>query len=473
MSSSWDPVLFCEEVLGFTPWHAEGLGCDSQADILRSAAKHRRVAIRSGHKCGKSRMCAALALWEFVCWPGSRTVLTAPTHRQIDEIIWREVRDLHRNARIPIGGVLAKTPGKGLRHPKFGTQVFGFSTNEADKLSGISGSRVTYIVDEASGVDPAIYTAIAGNRMSGARLVLISNPTQPTGEFYAAFHVKAALYVRHHISSLKVAEAVERGDIPRHPGMADAAAVAEFKREYGEGTDDYRVRVEGEFALAGAHAIIRASDYDAAVLRWEPIGNQPEWRRSRLEVGVDVAHMGDDNSVIVARRGRHVYEPETHKQLDGPQLALKVWNYVSSLREHTDQTAVARKPRVRVEAVGVGVSCYDHLRLNYSQWLDVVKFDPASKAAESHKYVNLRAEAWFNAKKVLSTAPYQLPEHHRMREEALSVHYLYDKKNRYQAEPKKSIKKRLGQSPDCGDALIICLWDPPDSFGRAVRIRGL
>ena len=49
----------------------------------------------------------------------------------------------------------------------------------------------------------------------------------------------------------------------------------------------------------------------------------------------------------------------------------------------------------------------------------------------------------------------------------------YDAKNRYQVEAKKGIKKRLGSSPDHGDALVICLWDPPEGFGRLVRIPGL
>jgi len=471
-----DPVLFCWEVLGFHPWESTAVSCATQADILRSAAKDNRVAIRSGHKCGKSRICAALALWEFVCWPGSRTVITAPTHRQIENIIWRELTSLYKNARRPIGGVLHKTPGKGLEHPKHQTQVIGFSTNEADRVSGISGKRVTYIVDEASGVDPAIFTAIEGNRAAGkaSRLVMISNPTQPTGTFYDAFHAKARFYTRHHISSRQVAHARAKGKgrFPKGPGLADIDWVKEKEDEWGFDSDDLRVRCDGDFAKSGAQSIVSAANYDAAVKRWSPGGARP-WRKNRLEVAVDVAHFGDDTSAIVGRRGHYVYRPEGHNQLDGPQLALKVWNYVQSLTEHTDHSAVTKKPRVRVELVGVGASCFDTLRHDYSRWLDVVAYIPSASAEDPEKHINLRAEVWFNARDRISVSPYEIPEHPRMRDETLAVHYLYDKTNRYQAESKKNIKKRLKVSPDFGDAFVMCLWDPPQGFGRTVRIPGL
>lgn len=478
-----DPVLFCHEALGFVPWHCDDLGCDTQRDILRSCAKHDSVAVRSGHKDGKTKLVAALALWEFACWPGSRTILTAPTHRQINEVIWREVRDLYLNALIRIGGQLAVTPGGGLRHRRVGangtpvgveTQVFGFSTDEADRFSGISGPRVTYIVDEASGLSAPVYRAIAGNRMGGARLILISNPTQPTGEFYDAFHGKAALYVRHHMSSVLLAQAIEDGRVPRIRGLADAATIQRFAREHGRDSDEFRVRADGEFASRGAMSVIVAEDYDAAVQRWSPLAQQLEWLHHRLEIGVDVAHFGDDASVIQGRRGRHVLAPEPHHKLDGPQLAQKIFNYCRKHRYHRDASAAGLRPRVRIEAVGVGVSCYDALRHSpHAREIEIVKFDPAGKSREARKFVNLRAEAWFNARKLLSAAPYQLPESTRLREDALAPQYKFDKTNRYQIEAKKEIKKRLGRSPDYGDALVICLWDPPEGFARTVRIPGL
>jgi hypothetical protein len=49
-----DPVLFAVEVLGLTTW-------SRQAEIMRAVATHSRVAVKSGHKVGKSTTIAALA----------------------------------------------------------------------------------------------------------------------------------------------------------------------------------------------------------------------------------------------------------------------------------------------------------------------------------------------------------------------------------------------------------------------------
>lgn len=67
-----DPCYFCEDVLGYRPW-------SRQAEFLRAAAEHKRTACRSGQKIGKSRALASLAVWNAVCWPGSRFIITEPS----------------------------------------------------------------------------------------------------------------------------------------------------------------------------------------------------------------------------------------------------------------------------------------------------------------------------------------------------------------------------------------------------------
>src|SRR5690606_33877355 len=166
-----DPVAFCEEVLGFTPWTCPDIEND-QATIIRKLAMAHRATVRSGHKIGKSRSAAALALWEYTLFPGSRIVLTAPGNRQVKEVLWREITTMFREARIPLGGELAIDPGTGLRNRSTDSQILGFSTDDRDRFSGISGARVRYIVDEASGVHERIYAAMKGNLAGGASLIL-------------------------------------------------------------------------------------------------------------------------------------------------------------------------------------------------------------------------------------------------------------------------------------------------------------
>src|SRR6266568_4738546 len=82
-----DPVRFAHEILGVEPW-------SRQCEILCAVRDYPRVAIRSGHKIGKSTTAAICALWFYSSFRDARVVLTSTTSRQVDQILWREVRML-------------------------------------------------------------------------------------------------------------------------------------------------------------------------------------------------------------------------------------------------------------------------------------------------------------------------------------------------------------------------------------------
>src|SRR6478735_5267737 len=92
-----DPVGFARDILGITLW-------SRQIEIVESITKHKRVAVVSGHRLGKSWSLAILAIWFFCSFPKARVVIMAATDRQVNSIIWRAVRQLCRQARLPIPG---------------------------------------------------------------------------------------------------------------------------------------------------------------------------------------------------------------------------------------------------------------------------------------------------------------------------------------------------------------------------------
>ncbi|HYG67931.1 MAG TPA: hypothetical protein VD838_09735, partial [Anaeromyxobacteraceae bacterium] len=79
-----DPVAFAHDILGVEPW-------SKQVEILEAVRDHKRVAIRSGHKTGKSNSAGILALWFYCSWPDARVVMSSTTSRQVDTILWREL----------------------------------------------------------------------------------------------------------------------------------------------------------------------------------------------------------------------------------------------------------------------------------------------------------------------------------------------------------------------------------------------
>src|SRR4051794_5852856 len=79
-----DPVAYARDVLRTQTW-------SGQQTLLRSVATNPRVAIRSGHKIGKSTAFAILALWWVATRPRARVVLTAASYRQVEGILWKEI----------------------------------------------------------------------------------------------------------------------------------------------------------------------------------------------------------------------------------------------------------------------------------------------------------------------------------------------------------------------------------------------
>lgn len=83
---SWreSPLLFVTECLGAKP-------SNQQAEALVAMTKGKRLSIRSGHGTGKS----ALAAWRILHFMTTRAypkvVCTAPTARQLSDVLWSEL----------------------------------------------------------------------------------------------------------------------------------------------------------------------------------------------------------------------------------------------------------------------------------------------------------------------------------------------------------------------------------------------
>jgi len=266
------PTAFFRDVLGVEPWAR-------QVEVIEAVRDHKRVAVKSGHKVSKSHTAAGIALWFWCSFDDARVVMTSTTSRQVDDILWRETRMMraraglcvtckaaneeHADARARgelvedveppcvhsamIGGEIGDMARTGLKSDDF-REIKGFTAREAEAVAGISGRHLLYILDEASGIKPEIFEAIEGNRAGGARVVMFSNPTKTSGEFFDAFNSKERFYSTHTISSEETPNATYGDDDERAiPGLATREWIEEKKQEWGEDSALYAVRVKGEF----------------------------------------------------------------------------------------------------------------------------------------------------------------------------------------------------------------------------------
>lgn len=408
-------------------------------EILEAIKNHPRVTVRSGHKVGKTTTAAIAALWFVTSFPRARVVVTAPTGRQIRSIFWKELQRLYSKNASRIGGEMHNLPQIGLQF-RDGREIVGFSTTEPEKMAGISGPALLFIVDEASGVQEDIFEAIEGNRAGGARLVMFSNPTQTSGTFFDSFHAKRHWWHNIHVNS---GEAASQGV----PGLATQDWLDEKLGEWGPESPLYHVRVLGNFPSQSERAVIPLGLVEKAILRYD---DTPDDEEAILEVGVDVARYGDDDSVIVCRRGKKAYAPIVIRGQDTLQVAMTVLDTVRGLRRQGEI------PLVKVDAIGVGGGVVDILRIAREE-VDVSEINVSERARKEDEFVNARAELWFNFRTWLEQGG-TFPSDTKLESELVAPTYDFDHRGRRRIEGKDAIKQRIGRSPDRADALILACW---------------
>ena len=91
----------------------------------------------------------------------------------------------------------------------------------------------------------------------------------------------------------------------------------------------------------------------------------------------------------------------------------------------------------------------------------------SSSSARSDDYPNVRSELWFDLRDFARTKTLDLSRLSREQREPLirelsTPKWKPDAKGRKVVEPKAEIKKRLGASPDLGDALCLAFYAPAD-----------
>ncbi|MEZ4395123.1 MAG: hypothetical protein R3A48_28930 [Polyangiales bacterium] len=443
-----DPVVFATEVCGLRLWKR-------QRDFLEAVRDHDRVTVTSGHKTGKSTSFAVLAWW-FTCdpdeRPGARVPMTSASARQVKKILWREIRALWRRAAkrgYQLGPEPALDPETGVQWDD-GREIFGFTARDPEKAAGTSGAWLLFILDEASGIPEEIFEAIEGNRAGGAKVVLASNPTQQSGEFFESHHAKRRFYRALEISSEEAA-AVE----PPIPGLASKAWIAEKREEWGEDSPLYLVRVKGRFAPQATDAVIGLGLVLDAVERGRGLVDVGD---ERLTVGFDVARFGDDETVLAPRRGRRIYPLIPIAAGDGPDTAARAM--VALL--DAGLLEPGELPRLVVDANGVGASVFDALVRRVD--CEAVAVNTSVAAARPDDYLNLRAELHFEFREWLKTGA--LPDDDRLQSELVAPKYAIATGNRIKVESKDEIRKRLRRSPDRADAAMLSVYEPKINRGQ-------
>jgi hypothetical protein len=183
-----------------------------------------------------------------------------------------------------------------------------------------------------------------------------------------------------------------------------------------------------------------------AMARWTPQGRTGEMD----SVGADPARGGKDETVIATRYGNWFDELNVYpgsETPNGPAVASLV---VMHRRDGAP---------VHVDVIGIGSSVYDHLSENNIQTVPINNAEGSQRCDKSGKlrFVNKRAETWWTLRECLdprSRMDIALPPDRKLKADLTAPRWKLVQRG-IQIEDKEELKKRIGRSPDRGDAVVM------------------
>jgi len=482
-----DPVAFVEEGLGLNPVnhmsitsqqrellnicgklvHAKKKCYDERkkvpgknwkiSDEERELDKKIGVSIMSGKGTGKDCSSSWIILWFLFCFPRAKIACCAPTQDQLKKNLWAEVAKwasmvspvtkekmmqpfLTNNLRIESEKIYLKNTGDGAS--KDGQQWFAFMKTpqkQVDKeqmkstLSGIHEDNLLFIIDEAAGIEDAVFEPLENTLSDRINWVLILfNPSKNNGYAHSThFGIHSDKYVRLHWD----AEESDRVD-KRH--------ILRMEELYGRDSDNFRVNVKGLPPRGDDDALIPHQWIYEAVNR--DISVDPS---TGAIFGVDVAGSGKDTTIITVRQGHKVLEQIKINEIDSLEQASRIMDYVEMYRSEKDIEIVG----ICIDAIAVGKGVYDSLRRMFSQTHSVI----ASASSSRDDFRRKRDELWWRLRTCFEKGMIDIPNDISLREELSIIKYRTES-GKTIVESKDSIIKRLGRSPDRADSLMLSYY---------------
>lgn len=281
-----------------------------------------------------------------------------------------------------------------------------------------------------------------------AKLLMCGNPTQISGFFYESHTSKRALYKTHTIDGSKC----ER---------VDKEYVKTIIEMFGKDSDVYRVRVAGEFPKANPESFI---SLDIINTNKEIIKDVYS-----IDLGVDVARYGDDESVIATTFNKcQVERLNVFRHNDTMKLTGQIVNIIKRINEDYPNITV----RVKIDCDGLGVGVYDRLKEVIAEKdLDAIAVEchfggKGGKVSydEPIEYYNSTGLMWGNLRTKLKNKELAIPNDNELISQLTNRRYFINSDGTIKLERKEDMKKRNVHSPDRADAIVLSLYEPKQSM---------
>lgn len=441
-----DPVKFQQVALQRRLWN-------TQKRILRAIDTRSNIAVKGCHASGKTFTAAGAVPWWLTKHKTGKVITIAPTLRQV-KLMWGEISLALKQSRIAYPE--PSSVGLKLADDRY---AIGISSSRGVNIQGFHGSDILVIADEAPGIEADIWEAVEGIRAGGNVTVLeLGNPTVSSGHFFDNFKhpddcacITISAFDSPNLEGVTIEQLLQMNEdelsYKPWPLLTSRRWVKDRYLRWGPGNPRYSARVLGEFPGASEYAVFSAMWIERA--KRQPTASELERAQGcYIQVGVDVAGPGEDETAVCAR-------------VNGIIIATHQWSHIDAVLPVADwlHKLKATQPYqlgpVVVDAFGIGADVAIYLA---GQGFEVFGFQGGKQPMDGAQFLNAKSEAYWRLRGMyrenyISHLESTLDE--ETEAQLAGIQYLEVGRNLIQIEPKEDARKRGVDSPDRAEAEIM------------------
>lgn len=458
------PLQFISERFGINPAAINWLLLDEYRNhswdgtpnplmkILDTLAGNKWVGVESATGTGKTFLGALIVFWFLECFDNALVVTTAPKQEQLSLHIWKEITRLFPSfGRGELSHLSIKIINKNDIRRGVGF-VAGVKANEesSTRAQGFHAEHMLFILEETPGIPSPVITALQNTSTSPHNLIAaFGNPDSQFDNLHRFIQLENVEKVR--ISAFDHPNVV-LNDPSFIPGAASVEGIKRIENRFG---------IENSLTLSRTRGISPAQSSESLIkLQWllNSVDKYKIANRSGLQkidgtysLGVDVADsINGDKAAIAEGKGEYLYSIQDFSCSDANQLGKRDVYRIMKEKNILPEN-------IGVDGVGVGAGT-----INALKELGIKVANLKGSAAPlllntTEEFNNLRSQMWWQMREDLRNGIIGIVNDQQLINDLSSPEWSV-KNGNIVVEGKEEIKKRLGRSPNKGDAAVYWNW---------------
>jgi len=458
------PLEFFRDVLGIKPetidWnlneeynnHLWDGTPNPMMKILECIMQSKWVGVESATGTGKTFLAALITYWFLYCYENSIVVTTAPKQEQLSLHVWKEIAKLYNQFRQGELMTLKLRMNPGRDDWIAVGFVAGVHVDEevATKAQGFHAEHMLIILEETPGIPLPIINAFQTTCTAPHNIILaLGNPDHQLDNLHRfcmqdnVEHIRISAYDHPNVV-LNNPEFI--------PGATSKIGINRIISKYGKDHPLTLSRTRGISPSQAKDALIKLEWVHAAISRYNEIKAPVEYNvNGEYALGVDVADSeAGDKAAIALGKGNVLLKVEDFQCPDANQLGKRDVYLIMKEKKINDNY-------VGVDGVGVGAGTVNALKEIGRKIINLKGSESPVRHSGEEDFNNLRSQMWWQMREDLRLNLIALPPDEELIADLVTPKFEI-KNGKIVVESKEEIKKRLGHSPNKGDAAVYWNW---------------